>query len=192
MCATFQLCFDDSDDIRELSGAITEKYGDEAAAQCFGRDFFPKSEAPVIGPGKTVSLLKWGFPMKGSKNVVFNARAESLAEKSMFQSSLEKRCLVPATAFYEWNREKTKYRISGGDRGLFYMAGLWKAFVTPAGEKEFRFTIITTAPNGQVERIHSRMPALIPSGDIAVWFGETQDALRLLTPSPALLQISPV
>lgn len=124
MCATFQLSFDDIAEIKEISDEITIKYGEGTATQCFNKDFFPKSKVPIIGPESKVSLLNWGFPMKGSKNVVFNARAENLADKNMFKSSLDKRCLVPATSFYEWDRQKKKYRIFDETRKLFYIAGI--------------------------------------------------------------------
>lgn len=189
MCATFQLSFDDVTEIKKISDEITTKYGENTAAQCFNKDFFPKSDVPIIGPESKISLLKWGFPMKGSKSVVFNARAESLAEKSIFKSSLAKRCLVPATSFYEWDKEKKKYRISDETRKLIYMAGIWKSYQTPKGIKEYYFTIITTAPNEQIGKIHNRMPAIIRQENIPLWFGDTENALKLLKPYEEQLMI---
>jgi putative SOS response-associated peptidase YedK len=192
MCATFQLSFDDIAEIKKISDEVTAKYGEDTAAQCFNKDFFPKSDVPIFGPESKISLLKWGFPMKGSKSVVFNARAESLAEKSMFKSGLDKRCLVPATSFYEWDKEKKKHRISDETRKLFYMAGIWKAYQNPEGIKEYFFTIITTAPNQQISRIHNRMPAIIQQENISVWFGDTDNALKLLKPYEEQLTIRSV
>ena len=189
MCATFQLSFDDIAEIKKISDEITAKHGEDTAIQCFNRDYFPKSEVPVIGPGDKVSLLRWGFPMKGSKSVVFNARAESLGEKGMFKNSLDKRCLVPATSFYEWDKEKKKYRISDETRKLFYMAGIWKAYQNLEGVKEYYFTIITTAPNEQIGKIHNRMPAIIRQENIPLWFSDTENALKLLKPYEERLMI---
>jgi len=64
MCATFQLSFDDIAEIKNISDEITVKYGEDAATQCFNKDFYPKNEVPIIGPESKISLLKWGFPMK--------------------------------------------------------------------------------------------------------------------------------
>jgi putative SOS response-associated peptidase YedK len=189
MCATYQLSFDDIAEIKKISDDITAKYGEDTASQCFSKDFYPKDEVPIIGPENKISLLRWGFPMKGSKSVVFNARAESLADKGMFKSSLDKRCLVPATSFYEWDKAKKKYRISSETRRLFYMAGIWKVFMNPAGDKEFCFTIITTSPNDQISRIHNRMPAIISPESIPVWFADTENALKLLKPFEEQLAI---
>jgi putative SOS response-associated peptidase YedK len=107
----------------------------------------------------------------------------------MFKSSLDKRCLIPATSFYEWDMEKKKYRISSETRKLFYMAGIWKAFMNPTGDKKFCFTIITTSPNNQISKIHNRMPAIIPSENIPVWFADTESALKLLKPFEEQLEI---
>lgn len=181
MCAIFQLSFDDIIEIKNIADEITKKYGNEAADHCFNTDLYPKNNVPVLGPGNKVSLLKWGFPLKDSSNVVFNARAESLSEKSMFQSYLSNRCLIPASFFYEWGKDKRKYKISIDNMSLIYMAALWKPYIYQ-GNKLFCFTIITTEPNGQIGQIRSRMPAIIPHEFAQNWLNGDTSALELLKP----------
>jgi hypothetical protein len=76
MCATYQLTFEDTQEIKNIADEITKNYGSDTAELCFPSTYYPKSEAPVIGPGNKASLLKWGFPMENSSQVIFNARAE--------------------------------------------------------------------------------------------------------------------
>lgn len=182
MCATYQLSFDDLAEIKEISDEITNKYGEDAANRAFSGDFFPKSEAPVIGKRNQIIMLKWGFPMKNSKRVIFNARAESLTEKPLYRGIISNRCLVPATAFYEWDSSKTKYRISVDGARLFYMAALWKAETINDNTKVYYYTIITTEPNRQIKEIHSRMPAIIAPENSKAWLRDNKKALSLLRP----------
>ena len=48
----------------------------------------------------------WSKPLKELRLATFNARAETVAEKPFFRSSFKrKRCLIPATGYYEWHTE---------------------------------------------------------------------------------------
>lgn len=170
MCATFLLSSGDAEEIRNICDELTKKYGRERAERTFDKDLYPKGEAPVIGGNGRAALLKWGFPLKGS-GTAFNARAESLEEKKMYSTVLRNRCLIPATAFYEWDKEKRKHRIAVADAKVFYMAGLWRAELLPDGAREFCFTIITTEPNDQIREIHGRMPAIIAPEEREKWLG---------------------
>lgn len=190
MCANFHLGNDDVEEIQRIADEITKKYGPDSAERYLNKDYFPREAVPVIGTGRKVSLLRWGLPMAGSKNVIFNARAETLAEKSMFRSSLGNRCLVPATAFYEWDREKRKYAFSLGRTPVFYMAALWKGYVGKDGDKVFCFTIVTTAPNPQMQPIHNRMPAIIPEEYSQAWLSGECSPLDLLRPYEDKLSIN--
>lgn len=181
MCAIFRLSQPkESDLVRQ----VVERYGEDAASSLDG-DIFPKYRAPAIGAGGKVALLKWGFPVSGKKSVVFNARAEGLAQKRMFRGSICNRCLIPATAFYEFgeiNGGKHKFIISPGKAGIFYMAALWNGFLDENGVKRYHFVIITTKPNEQIGWIHSRMPALIPEESCRSWLDQKNDPDEFLGP----------
>lgn len=78
---------------------------------------------------KAALLARWSIvpPWKDAKPII-NARADSLATKRMYREPLEqRRCLIPATAFYEWQGEpgrKRKFRFSLEDHQPFAFAGI--------------------------------------------------------------------
>ena len=64
-----------------------------------------RTERPDAG-----GRITWGFPGFDKKGVIFNARSETALEKKTFRDSVkERRCIIPATGFYEWSEKKDKY-----------------------------------------------------------------------------------
>lgn len=181
MCAIYQLEKEDVEEIRRIAREITRKYGDEAAGRALGAELYPKSLAPVVGKREQVLLLRWGIPLPGGKKLVYNTRSEGLGGKPFYRGMLGHRCLVPATAFYEWgsDRKRVRFRLSAAP--FFYMAGLWRALRAPGGAEEYRFTILTAAPNSTVARYHPRMPVLILPRDARGWLDGTLPARTLET-----------
>ncbi len=162
----------------------------------------PSQMLPVItnkNPGKMMRF-RWGLIPFWAKdpaigNRLINARAETITEKGAFRSSFrQRRCLIPADAFYEWRKEpltgkKTPYRIFLKDRPLFSMAGIWDQWKNRDGEILHTFSIITTSPNELMAEIHHRMPVIIPRDMEKHWLksnDETQLA-GMLRPFPAKL-----
>ncbi|MBK5102695.1 MAG: SOS response-associated peptidase [Burkholderiales bacterium] len=114
-----------------------------------------------------------------------NARGESVATKPAFRAALrQRRCLVPATGFYEWKLQaggKQPYLIKLGSGELFSFAGLWETWAGPEGELR-SFTIVTTEPNELMARIHDRMPVIIPRRQYARWLDPAlQDPAQIQT-----------
>ena len=107
----------------------------------------------IIGGGMKPRLLSWGLAVEWDAKPLINARAETLSRKKTFRPLLENRCLVPATAYFEWRKDakaRRKNRITAG--GIFSFAGLTD------GE---RFTIITCPPAADIAHIHDRMPVIL-------------------------------
>ena len=139
-------------------------------------------------------FFRWGLIPSWAKeasigNKLINARAETLVEKPSFKNAFRnRRCLVPATGFFEWKRttEKTPYyiRLKNGDP--FCFAGLWDKWVTGDGEIIHSFTIITTSPNKLTEEIHDRMPVILQRDDEQRWIASHPDPslVELLKPYP--------
>jgi putative SOS response-associated peptidase YedK len=107
-----------------------------------------------------------------------NARVETIAEKPAFRDSFrEKRCIVPADGFYEWERKDTGklphyiYRTTGEPLAL---AGLWAAWKDPETEERHRTcTIITGEPDATVAPLHNRMPVILPEAVWGAWLDPT-------------------
>jgi putative SOS response-associated peptidase YedK len=167
VCAIFRIEIDRDSG---LADKLRGKYPDSAENFCAGLDIYPGSEAPVIGPDGGLALLKWGFPLAGSKRLVFNARSETADKKELFRACCGSRCAVPFTAFYEWggargsdNGKKQKYIIRPQDDGIYYMAAFYAPFVT-GGKRSYRFVILTQPSYGDMARIHPRVPVILASG----------------------------
>ncbi len=113
----------------------------------------------------------WAKERKISHNLI-NARAETIAEKPAFKSAYQqRRCLIPATGFYEWQKTeqgKQAYCMSRPEQQLFAFAGLWE-YWEHKKETIYSCTIITTAANQLMNPIHSRMPVIISNNNISHW-----------------------
>jgi putative SOS response-associated peptidase YedK len=142
--------------------------------------------------------FRWGLipswakdPSIGRK--MFNARAETVAEKPSFRSAFrDRRCLVIAEGFYEWQKlGKAKkpmlIRLKSGRP--FGFAGLYETWVSPDGQTVRSCTIITTEANELIRPIHDRMPVILPARNEAAWLApENRDSrtlLSMLKPYPA-------
>ena len=135
-------------------------------------------------------LIPWWAKDASIGNKLINARAETLLEKPSFKNAFRnRRCLVPATGFFEWRRnaDKTPYHIMLKSGDPFCFAGLWDKWVTGDGEIIHSFTIITTSPNGLMEQIHDRMPVILPREQEHRWIAPQPDPslVELLKPFPA-------
>lgn len=119
----------------------------------------------------------WAKDKKNSGHLI-NARAETLREKPSFRSALKhRRCLIPATGFYEWARHNGKqaFHIHRQDNGLFAFAGLWEQWQHET-ETLYSCTIITTASTDLMKPIHDRMPVILTPEHYERWLDKTADA----------------
>jgi putative SOS response-associated peptidase YedK len=141
--------------------------------------------------------MKWGLISHLVKNVntsayPINARAESLMERPVFSSLLEKnRCLVPASRFYEWKTEGKRtvpFYIHLKKDSLFAIAGLHDVWNDMSGIAHQTYTIITTTPNELIAPLHDRMPAILKREDEERWLSgdplSRGDLKKILAPYP--------
>jgi len=148
------------------------------------------------GPRPAV-YRRWGLIPGWAKDMkigykMINARAESLADKPAFRAAFKRRrCLIPASGFYEWCRAETgkqPYFVRLRDGDVLAFAGLWESWTDPGdGQTVESCTIITTDANRPVGKIHNRMPAIIKSEMYDQWLAPDSDRdrlLRLLQPFP--------
>jgi putative SOS response-associated peptidase YedK len=157
----------------------------------------PTQEVPVVretreGGAREIALARWGLVPHWAKdpsvgNRMINARAEGIESKPAFRDAVQRRrCLVPATGFFEWKGvpgRKQPYAISLPDRPMFAFAGLWESWRSKDGEKLRSFTIVTTDANRAVAEVHDRMPVILPPEAEETWLtGDPASALALLKP----------
>ncbi|MEA4848829.1 MAG: SOS response-associated peptidase [Clostridiaceae bacterium] len=128
---------------------------------------------------------KWGFDNPYDKRPLINARAETIDEKKTFKNLFtSSRCIVPATAFYEWKKNsdnsKTKMLISVEEIPVFSMAGLYKVETDTSGNTIKRYTIITTSAGRQMSEIHDRMPVILPKDSEDIWLDNSMNNIQIL------------
>ena len=108
-----------------------------------------------------------------SLNTPINARAETIDSKDSFKLSFERRrCLIPASGFYEWkktNFSKIPHWIHLLNQRWMALAGIYTWWKAPSQEWIPSCTIITTNPNSLLESIHDRMPVILTPGSYDMW-----------------------
>jgi putative SOS response-associated peptidase YedK len=182
-----------------LDNLILERFGVRVRTAIYKARYncAPTQNLAVITSDTTGELryFRWGLIPSWAKEAsigskLINARGETITEKPSFRSAFRsRRCLVPATGFFEWKRDTVKVpfniRLKGGEP--FAFAGLWERWTPADGEEVFTFTIITTGPNELMAGIHDRMPVILHPEDEARWLapGFDPSLTGLLVPYPA-------
>jgi putative SOS response-associated peptidase YedK len=191
---------------RTASGAAPD--GGEPAGPARGSAAATESGEPgepdrPEAPGRVLRLARWGLVPSWAKDVsigsrLINARSETIAEKPAFRRAFaSRRCLVPATGYYEWHRAAGSrrgqpYYIHRGEHPgvgpVLVFAGLYEVWRGGA-EPLITFTILTTGPAVGLEFLHDRSPVVLPASAWDRWLDPDtadQEALRgLLAPAPA-------
>jgi putative SOS response-associated peptidase YedK len=171
-------------------------------AGLFGIDSFPDlapryniaPTQPVVAvriadAARQALRLRWGLIpswAKDAKLAQINARSETAADKPMFRAAFRKRrCLIPASAFYEWQamggKRKQPFCIRLADEKPFAFAGLWERWHGPDGDVE-SCCILTTEANELVQPIHDRMPVIMDPQHFDQWLDPAgHDAAALVS-----------
>lgn len=154
----------------------------------------PTQTVPIIRrgskSGREFASARWGLIPSWAKDAkmgarMINARAETVAEKPSFRSAVKsRRCLVPASGFYEWVKTdgaKQPHFIRFEDGRPFAFAGLWERWSPGDAGPVDTCTIITTTPNELMEELHNRMPVILPPTLFDEWLDPTPLAPERLT-----------
>jgi len=155
----------------------------------------PTQPVPVIRqnpkePRRELSLMLWGLIPLWSKDMsgaamMINARSETAATKPAFRDPLaNRRCLVPADGFYEWQRAgkaKQPYCFEVNDGALFAFAGLWDRWKDPSGEWIKSCSILTTTPNAVTASVHDRMPVILDPDCYDLWLDPGMHDMRAVS-----------
>ena len=143
----------------------------------------PTQPVPVIRqspkePIRELSLMRWGLIPSWAKDAsgaarMINARSETTSAKPAFRDPLKlRRCLIPADAFYEWQRtakSRQPYCFEVNDGKLFAFAGLWDRWKDAGGNWVKTCSILTTTPNAVTSVVHDRMPVILDPDIYDLW-----------------------
>ena len=152
----------------------------------------PRGADDDAEPRRQLRMLTWGLVPAWSKDLkmglrMTNARAESVLGKGAFApAARSRRCLVPAAGWYEWQVSPTALDAKGKPRKQpFFIHRADGDPVAFAGLYEFwrdqeldgddpdawltTFTIITTAADPGLDRIHDRQPLVLEPGQWEHW-----------------------
>lgn len=151
----------------------------------------PTDQIPIVridprDGEREVAMARWGlipFWMKEKPKVPhINARAETVDRLPLFREAFAKRrCLVPATGFYEWQQRedgKQPYRFRRKDLEPFAFAGLWE-FTRLNGEEILSAAMIVGEANPLVDGVHDRMPVMLLPEDYDRWLSPDAGASEL-------------
>ena len=187
MCGRYYVDDDTAREIEKLIRQVDEKMRKAENIHLQAGDIHPSEVAPVIAADHNALCCRWqrwGFPGFNGKQLVFNARSESALEKKMFRESVEhRRVVVPATWFYEWNKNKEKNIFYRKNQAVLYMAGFYNCY-----QNEDRFVILTTAASESMKPVHDRMPLLLERDEISRWMFDDRLMEKLLQKPPTLLE----
>ncbi len=143
----------------------------------------------IMDPEVHLVGMSWGFVPFWAKdrkigNRMINARSETVADSRVFKHSFaKKRCLIPATGFYEWQKVgkvKRPMHVRLKSKEPFAFAGIYSSWKAPTGKTLLSCAILTISPNELLKSIHNRMPVVLDRKDENVWIDpENQDVESL-------------
>jgi putative SOS response-associated peptidase YedK len=150
----------------------------------------PTSYAPVIRNNekkeRELTVMRFGLIPFWTKDIkklspLCNARVETIYDKPSFKQSIKsKRCIVPVSSFYEYDRSGKKpipHTFNTKEK-IFSLAGIYDQ--CRVNDKVIEsFSIITTSANNQISKIHDRMPLILPEKYESEWIGNIEDKVDI-------------
>ena len=177
MCGRFELKtkFDDLPKImkKNYPTNLNNKYQTQDLIKPNDPVLVLKNEGKII-----TTFMYWGFispwssqPFNKSIARPFNARSETIKEKIMFKNSWKyKRCLIPASGFFEKG-----FLIRKKNYKTFWLGGIWSKWTSADGAELDSCCILTTTPNELIKPLHNRMPVVIAEGYEEKWTQQVKE-----------------
>lgn len=183
-----------------MCGRFTITHPNEALAALF--DAVPGNDLPPVpnfnicptnpvavvtseGGARRLRTMRWGFipawykaPNDGP--LIINARSDTVATKPAFRAAIrERRCLVPASGFYEWSEGEKGARLpwyfTRADALPMALAGVWQRW----GDMD-TVAIVSTEAGPGMANIHHREPVVLERDDWPLWLGEAGHGAAVL------------
>ncbi len=195
-----------------------EEYGVEVAASenlekvlpPGGAAYLPFRDVPVIHaadggvrarPMYWQLIHPWNREFKSSYTQ-FNTRRESLSKRHNRELLAHRRCVIPASRFFETRRRggggdtgRESYAFALGESELVPLGGIYSVWVNPGDESDRRYScsIITVPANELVAAVHDRMPFILPPAAVKQWLDPAETdfsrLLALVEPFPATAMV---
>ena len=159
----------------------------------------PTAALPVVRPAKDgggpeLVLMTWGLIPWFSKDgklsySTINARAEGIQTAASYREPFKtRRCIVPASGYFEWTgpkNDRQPHYFTRGDGQLIALAGLWDCWRSKdKSETKESFTIVTTEPSKFAAQFHNRMPLVLEPDAWDLWMnGDPEAAAALMRPA---------
>ncbi|NLA54315.1 MAG: SOS response-associated peptidase [Clostridiales bacterium] len=160
MCGRFYAPPITIEELRSVVKDIEEELARKQQTGEYGKESLIVPTLPtmaITAEGAKVMTFGW---KKAQKDMMLNARCETLTGKPMFVPAFRagKRCILPATRFFE---KKGLFAPINGQ--LMFMAGIFDNI----GSQEYdQFLVITRDADPVIAPYHHRMPLLLPSEEL--------------------------
>ena len=143
------------------------------------------ARAAHLGPGAADAL--------GKERGFINARSETAWPRSppSARPSPHRRCLIPATGFYEWQkldaRRRQPWLIRLAAAGPFAFAGLWEPAAGAVPGRADLHDPHDRSPTSSPRPVHDRMPVILAPASYARWLDPAVEVARRAAPAAAAL-----
>lgn len=148
-------------------------------------------------PSRELHSARWGLLPSFAKDLsgppLINARIESALEKPSFRdATLTKRCVIPASGYYEWSSvgEKKPHFIHPSE-GMLAFAGIYWWWRDPSKSQDdparwlLTCSTFTKDSAPELAGIHDRNPVMLSPDSLAAWlapdFETTPEILEALS-----------
>jgi putative SOS response-associated peptidase YedK len=121
--------------------------------------------------------MRWGLIPPWAKAasdapLMINARSDTIATKPAFREAVrQRRCLVPASGFYEWSAgpkgERLPWYFTRADGQPMALAGIWQRW-----QEVDTVAIVSTEAGPGMAGLHHREAVIVEAPDWPLWLGE--------------------
>lgn len=158
----------------------------------------PTTVMPIIRPsgnGRELAMAGWGLvpywlrpeQLGQQPYSTINARADRIQTAPTYREPFKKRrCLVPASGWYEWQKinSKTKKPFHFRPKAEpFAFAGVYDVWRADGGPGITSFAIVTTDAAPSTKAYHDRMPVILEESQFEDWMrGPPELAAEMMQP----------
>jgi putative SOS response-associated peptidase YedK len=158
----------------------------------------PTHVMPIVRPagnGRELIMAGWGLvpfwlkPQDLGKNPysTINARSDRIVTAPTYREPFKKRrCIVPATGWYEWQKINAKTKKPSHFRPKtepFAFGGVYDVWSADGKAAITSFSIVTTDAAPSTARYHDRMPLILEESQFEDWMrGTPEQAVPMMKP----------